>query len=336
MRQIAEMGDTSCGDFGCGAVTAEEIRGKGLRCRDASGSFTACPTARMGELGMFAKPGSSSVPDYGWGVVSTPNVRYPMSPTAARTWHKVHRKGAESLRGLFPGQTRIEHSFAGTAAQQAEAMRRAHEYHLARRRVAGFGDWGMGAGGFGQDFSGEAFRIGTPITVEPGKVILGNVIGSFLPALMDKGLERSSLSPWTKGLLRFSVGLTGVAGLLFFRRNSYVLGASLALFPGFVDAVATWVMGLIFKNGSAPSQVVVVKTENGEEVTVDMGQVSAGNRARLQRAAASALGRKVGDLYPKGFEAITPADYAALADSSSKVAGIGAPLGASRFRAIGE
>lgn len=337
MRQIAEMGDFGCGDFGCGAVTAERIKGRGLRCRDATGAFTPCPT-RMGEVGMFTKAANPRVPDYGWGIVSTPNVRWPNSPTAARTWHAVHRSGAESLRALYPGRTRLEFPFAGTTEQQEEAARRAREYRLARRqemrKVAGIPGWDYYVGdmgdigwGVGQGFTRDAFRM-TPYSIEPGKVILGNVAGSFIPALVDKGLEASNLSPGTKGFVRFGVGVAGVAGLLFMRRNSYVLGASLALFPGFVDAVATWIMGFFFKPKAVP---VVVVSENGE--TASVGQI---DRARLQKAASETLGTRVGVLRRLGFETLTPSDYFDLADSSVKVAGVGQPLGTARFRAIGE
>jgi len=345
MRQIVEMGNASCGDFGCGEVSVQRIPGKGIRCRDEVGQFTPCPLdvdARMGEVGMFTSPSKrwgkagfrpDEVPEYGWGIVSTPNVRWPNSPT--RTFHAVKRAGLESLRRLFPGRTRLEHPFAGTRAQQIQAEK---EAMMRRRGVAGIGDFGYGF--MGQPMYGpfdfnihRAMGVTVPLTIEPHKVVIGNVLGGFLPGIVDRFVEGSALSTRTKGFIRFGVSVSGVAMILFGRSNSYVMGAGLALLPQFTSALTTWIKGLAKGNGMvaappAPAEGAV-------------GQYTPGEKARLAQSVREAFGvniqgGRMGQLEPTGYETIVPGDFAALSRSAITVAGGRmSGLGDNPFRAIG-
>lgn len=330
MHQVVEMGNVSCGDFGCGAVTVEDIPGKGIRCRDDGGQFTTCPPGVMGDVGKFVPKGQDWVGDQfpHHMIVSTPNVRWGAKPGRPRTWHEITRKGLEDFRKQFGRGARIEF----TEASPAEA----------RRRGLIAGPWGNG-GYVGQGFTREAFQF-APFAIEPHKVIIGNVVGSFVPALVQKSMEMSpTLSPGVKGFVNFMVGGAGVIGIVFFRRNSYVLGASLALLPGFVDAMTTWIVAMFQRRRAAAMPPTPTPTPTPPSGA--MGQLLPEQKMKLDEAVRKAFGvtiagdRGIGQLEARGFETIVPSDYEALAESAVTVAGsaMGQPIGVGpRFKAIGQ
>ncbi len=317
MQRIVEMGSrrpaAACGDYGCGTVSVEDHDGV-VKCRDeATGAFTPCG---IGSVGEFVTKGKKM--RKGRGKILTPHPRW---GTGQQFWN-VTPKGAAHLRSLFPGRTRMVSPFHGGDADVFKTL----------KRVAGIGNFGM------TDVR-SAFKF-HPQTVEPGKVIMGNVVGSFIPAIVDKVMERTSVTERTKGIVRFSTGAAGLAGVLFMRKNSYVLGASLALLPGFVDSVSTWLVSLVMRGRSASLPSVAPAAEP-EVVNVEgIGQMTNAERKALNQATFKAFGRgikgtRMGQLQARGFENIVPDDGLDLANSSRMVAGIGAPIGGNGYRPIG-
>jgi hypothetical protein len=283
------------------------------KCRDdATGAFVPCG---IGSVGEFVQKKAKS--KKGHGKMVTPHPRW---GTGQQFWN-VTPAGALHLRQLYKGQSRLVTPFEGKAAKM---------YQYGLRKVAGIGNFGM------SDVR-SAFKF-HPQTVEPGKVIMGNVIGSFIPAIVDKVMERTAITERTKGFVRFGTGVAGLAGVLFMRKNSYVLGASLALLPGFVDSVSTWVVSLALRGRNA---LPAAMPAAAPEVSVEgIGQMTNLERKQLNQATLKAFGRgikgtRMGQLEARGFENIVPDDGLALAEGSRMVAGIGAPIGGNGFKPIG-
>lgn len=311
MRQVVEMGAASaCGPVGCGAYTVENIRKRGIRCRGPEGSFVPCPTG-VGNVGLFVRKGTSVVPADGYGVVTTPNLRW--GGGRPRTWSAVTKKGYQSFRNAFGRNARIEYDFVPGQYRGARAA---------------------GVGAF-TDTLKAAVEF-NPIMASPGYLIFGNTIGAFVPGIVDIATAKSS--PKVQAWANILTGLAGVGGIAFGRNNSFVLGASLAVWPGVIRGLAKWARTKIAGNGNGAA------VQPQETVTAaGVGQFLPGEKARLQLAVNKAFGPQtrvqgVGQLVPKGFETIVPSDFQRVAESSAQVAGggaVGGPIGTDPFSAVG-
>jgi hypothetical protein len=296
-------------------VSVEEHSKGEVKCRDdKTGAFVSCG---IGSVGEFVTKKSRS--KGGHGKMLTPHPRW---GTGQQFWN-VTPAGAAHLRQLYKGKARLVSPFSGKSASS---------YQYALRKIAGIGNFGM------QDVK-TAFKF-HPQTVEPGKVIIGNVVGSFLPAIVDKVMERTTTTERTKGFVRFSVGAAGLAGVLFGRKNSYVLGASLALLPAFVDSVSTWVVSFIMKARGGTTLTAGPASIEIPEVTMEgIGQMTDMEKRRLNAASFKAFGRGIQGAgrigMSRGQEVSVPQDSLDIANASRMVAGIGSPIGGNGFRALG-
>lgn len=314
MNQVVEMGavpSAGCGSFGCGELSVENIPGKGIRCRGEDGSFVRCPSSVMGDMGLFVsqKQGrKGQVPDEGYAIVTTPHPRH---ETGDDFYQAVTKRGARSLSSRWPGR-----------------VRRLTDY-LGGRSAAR-------AAGIGQMESLRGSVSFMPYMIEPGKLALGNVAGTFLPSGVDMALGLLGTGPRVRAGAQFATGLLGGLGFLFYRRNSLILGMSTALMPGLIRGTLSGVASFFMNRRGAATG-----SENAGAKGA-MGQLLPSEKNRLQRAVTQAFGKQaelqgaMGQLEPTGFETIVPGDYGDLADSSQEVAGIaGGAVGTDDFSPVG-